>query len=132
MTTFVDTSALLAALNSADEHHQRAGAALRILIESDEVLISTNYIVVETFAVAQRRLGMEAVHTLQRDFIPLLQVLWIDEESHDSSMAAFLTASRRRLSLVDCSSFEIMRRSGVRRAFAVDGHFEEHGFEQIP
>jgi predicted nucleic acid-binding protein len=47
-------------------------------------------------------------------------------------MAAFLKASRRRLSFVDCSSFEVMRKRGITRALAVDGHFDEHGFEQIP
>jgi len=33
---------------------------------------------------------------------------------------------------VDCTSFEVMRRREIHRAFAVDGHFPEHGFEQIP
>jgi predicted nucleic acid-binding protein len=33
---------------------------------------------------------------------------------------------------VDCTSFEVMRRRGIRRALAVDGHFAEHGFETIP
>jgi predicted nucleic acid-binding protein len=28
--------------------------------------------------------------------------------------------------------FEVMRRRGIARALAVDGHFDEHGFEQIP
>lgn len=47
-------------------------------------------------------------------------------------MKDFLKASRRRLSFVDCTSFEVMRRREIHRAFAVDGDFDEHGFEQIP
>jgi predicted nucleic acid-binding protein len=38
------------------------------------------------------------------------------------------SARRRDLSLVDCVSFEVMRRNGITRAFAVDRHFQELGF----
>jgi len=35
------------------------------------------------------------------------------------------------LSLVDCVSFEVMRRIGMNRVFCFDPHFEEHGFEVL-
>ena len=40
-----------------------------------------------------------------------------------------MAAGRRDLSLVDCASFEVMRRSGIRTAFAFDPHFGEFGYE---
>jgi len=40
-----------------------------------------------------------------------------------------LTAARRQLSLVDCISFEVMRRRGIKTAFTFDDHFAEQGFE---
>jgi uncharacterized protein len=46
-------------------------------------------------------------------------------------MSAVLSAGRRKLSLVDCTSFEIMRQHAVRTAFAFDSHFEEQGFELL-
>jgi predicted nucleic acid-binding protein len=132
LSVFVDTSALLAALNEADQDHRRIGSALRDLIESGESLLTTSYILVETLALLQRRLGMEAVQTFERDIIPLLDVHWIDAEVHRTAMASLLAASRRYLSFVDCVSFESMRRRGLTRALALDGDFSEHGFEQIP
>lgn len=54
MTTFLDTSALLALLDEDDLNHARADEAWRQLLDSDEPLVSTNYIVVETFALVQR------------------------------------------------------------------------------
>jgi len=42
-----------------------------------------------------------------------------------------LAARRRGLSLVDCASFEVMRRTGLRAAFAFDPHFEKFGYELI-
>lgn len=132
MGTFVDTSALLAALNSEDEDYPRAGSALRFLLESNEPLTSTNYVLVETLALLQRRLGMSAVHTFQWDVVPLLDIEWLDSDVHAKALTAFLQASRRRLSFVDCTSFEVMRRRNLTRALALDGDFKEHGFEQIP
>ena len=54
--TFVDTSALLALLD-ADERYQMACAyAWRSLLAVDERLMTTNYVVVESFALVQHRL----------------------------------------------------------------------------
>ena len=47
-------------------------------------------------------------------------------------VAALLTAARRRLSLVDCISFEIMRERKIRSVFAFDNHYRDAGFNVIP
>lgn len=47
------------------------------------------------------------------------------------AVGAMLTASRRRLSLVDCTSFEAMRHKKITKAFAFDQHFVEQGFEIV-
>ena len=39
-----------------------------------------------------------------------------------------MAASRRKLSLVDCVSFEVMRRGKLHQVFGFDPHFEEQGF----
>jgi uncharacterized protein len=132
LTTFVDTSAVLALLDADDSRHSDVDATWNELILSKERLVSSNYVLVELLALVQRRLGMEAVNAIQSILVPLLDIEWIDTEIHGSAIEAFLKASRRRLSLVDCTSFEVMRRREIRRVFAVDGHFPEHGFEQIP
>ncbi|HEX6903548.1 MAG TPA: PIN domain-containing protein [Thermoanaerobaculia bacterium] len=132
MTTFLDTSAILALFDADDPRHPEVDSVWKELILSDEPLVSSNYILVETLALVQRRLGMAAVQAVYQDVIPLLEIEWLNEEIHERALAAFLKASRRRLSFVDCSSFEVMWQRGITRAFAVDGHFNEHGFEQIP
>jgi predicted nucleic acid-binding protein len=42
-----------------------------------------------------------------------------------------LVANRRDLSLVDCTSFEVMRRNGLEVVFTFDPHFHEQGFQVI-
>jgi predicted nucleic acid-binding protein len=41
-------------------------------------------------------------------------------------------AARRKLSLVDCISFQTMREYGAPTAFCFDPHFREQGFDTIP
>jgi predicted nucleic acid-binding protein len=128
LTVFVDTSAFLAVLDQDDESHAAADAAWRKLLASDEHLATTNYVLVETLALAQSRLGVSAVRALQEDVVPALQVIWVEPELHGAAVAALLTAGRRRLSLVDCVSFEAMRRGAIARALTFDRHFAEQGF----
>lgn len=125
MSVFIDTSALLALLDADDPEHGDAVSAWRELAEEGAPLLSTNYVVVETIAVAQHRLGLDAVRALTRDVLPLLEIVVITPEIHEAAVAAVLMAGRRQLSLVDCSSFELMRRREVGRAFAFDRHFRE-------
>ena len=87
---------------------------------------------VETLAFLQNRLGIEAVRAFDDAATPLLRVLWVDEGVHRQAVSAILTAKRRRLSLVDCTSFVLMRRYGLDSAFAFDDHFQEQGFKAVP
>lgn len=132
MTTFVDSSSFFAILDADDQNHLPANQTWEELVTQEEVLICTNYIIVESFALVQHRLGMDAVRTLQEDILPLVNVEWMDSQTHNSSVMALLVADRRRLSLVDCASFVTMRRLALSTAFTFDHHFEELGFETIP
>jgi len=132
MSIFVDTSALFAVLDGDDQNHDRAKATWMDLIAQEENLVCTDYILLETFALVQRRLGMEAVRVLQEDVVPMLHLEWITKTHHAAGITALLITANRQLSLVDCVSFETMRRLGIKKAFAFDRHFSEQGFECVP
>ena len=128
MSVFIDTSAFLAVLDADDQFHQQARSIWERLLTGPEDLLCTNYVLVETVALAQRRLGLEAVRALEEDVFPLIRVVWLDESHHRAGMAALLTAGRRDLSFVDCVSFLVMRGAGVKTAFAFDEDFRRQGF----
>ncbi len=79
------------------------------MVASDEHLVTTIYVLVETFTLLQSRLGLKAVREFQADVTPVLHVEVVTPEMHRLGIAVFLSASRRSFSLVDCVSFEVMR-----------------------
>ena len=132
MSIIVDTSALVAVMAKDDPWHDAALDGWRALMTGNEVLFTTNYLVVELCAVLQRQGGMTAVRLAVREILPPLQVLWVDNATHAAAQDASLSANRRALSLVDCVSFAVMRREGIATAFTLDSHFTEHGFDVLP
>ena len=132
MSVFVDTSALFAILDADDENHESAGRAWTDLVAQGVDLICTDYVLLEGFALVQRRLGLGAIRTLEEDIVPMLRVEWVTDVRHASGVAALLVAASRQLSLVDCVSFEVMRHLGVREVFAFDRHFADQGFTLVP
>ena len=132
MTVFVDTSALYAVIDADDSNHPGAKAEWEGLLVSGTPLATTSYVLVETVALVQSRLGMQAVRLFQQDVSPMLAVTWIGETTHQAGLAGVLAAGRRGLSLVDCVSFEVMRHLGLQEAFAFDPHFAEQGFGCLP
>lgn len=132
MKVFVDTSAFLAIVNVDDPNHTIATTTWDILINRGELLVATNYVLVETFALVQRRHGLPIVRMLQQAADAVLQTFWIDSTIHATGIAALFAANRRQLSLVDCISFEAMRRLGIDTVFAFDEHFVEQGFTCLP
>ena len=129
---FVDTSALYAVLDRSDENHAAAKEKWADLLGGDEVLLVSNYVLVETAALVQHRLGMDALRSLCDDVLPAFSIHWITEAEHTQATQVLLSANRRQLSLVDCSSFQVMRQRSLRSAFAFDPHFKEQGFEILP
>ena len=132
MTVFVDTSALYAVLDRDDDHHTGAAASWKQLLERVSDLLTTNYVLLEISVLLLNRLGLRALRVFHEDIAPLLRVDWIGEQQHKAAAGTVLAAGRKKLSIVDCVSFESMRQQGVRTVFCYDRHFREQGFETIP
>lgn len=132
MSVFVDTSVFLAVLAEDDNNNVVASETLASLAESGEQLITSNYILIESYALIQRRMGMNAIRDFQDKILPSLMIVWISMEEHQRAMGQFLSENRRTLSFVDCSSFEIIQKLQVEKVFTFDGHFREQGFGTIP
>ena len=132
MKVFSGTSAFYALLDRDDENHQKAKTVWSEFLAREHHLVTSNYVLVETFALLQSRVGVDAVRGFQSDVVPVVAVEFVTPDLHRLGVAALLSASRRKLSLVDCVSFEVMRQSGITLAFTFDSHFKGQGFRVTP
>lgn len=129
---FVDTSVLYALLVATEEDHASVVATLRRLVKSKRPLVTSNYVLLETAALLQHRFGVTAVHDFEERIVPLLRITWISAELHQRAVERLLRTNRRELSLVDCSSFEVMGSGGIREAFTLDPDFATAGYRILP
>jgi predicted nucleic acid-binding protein len=112
--------------------HQPVRAAVARLLESDRPLWTTSFVLVETMALLQHRIGLGAVRDFDEDVRPILRIEWVDDDLYSRGVDRLRREDRRQLSLVDCVSFEFMTRQGLTTAVAVDPHFKRAGFDVVP
>lgn len=132
MTCFVDSSALYAVLDKDDKFSSAAIPEWKRLNEKEINLVTTNYVVLETTALAQKRIGIRAVEVFQRRILPVISVHWIKDDVHITAVADLLLSKRRSISLVDWTSFTVMKSLGIKEVFTFDRHFSKQGFKVVP
>lgn len=132
MSAFVDTSGLYALLVASEETHTEAVRSLRRLLEGSRTLWTTSYVLVETVALLEHRIGLAVVRDFEDNIVPLLSVVWVSQDLHGKGLARLLREDRRSLSLVDCVSLEFIRSLGLRDVLGLDHHFEEAGCRLLP
>ncbi|MSR05742.1 MAG: hypothetical protein EXR93_01530 [Gemmatimonadetes bacterium] len=60
-------------------------------------------------------------------------IRFVDREMESAAVDRWIRPFRNQgFSLADAVSFEIMRREGIRTAFALDRHFAAAGFDLLP
>ena len=124
---FLDTSAIYAWADAADPNHRAAVQRLNAILEGGEDLLTHNYVLVESIALLQARLGLAAAMKLAKDSTHFV-IEWVDKELHDSGVREAERLKKRQLSLVDHISFLVMSRRHVSTAFAFDPDFTSAGF----
>ena len=90
-------------------------------------LLTHNYVLVESAAVLQRRLGLTSALSFL-DESKTFRIHWITQADHNEAVDLFSKRSRRNLSLVDCMSFVVMKQYGITTALAYDSDFQAEGF----
>jgi len=85
---FADTSALCALLVADDKDHAAAEQVFARLVGESASLVTSCYILSETYSLLARRIGLVAVRRFRQDFSGLLFVVWVDEETNNKGLFA--------------------------------------------
>ncbi len=118
-------------MDCSNRNYEKAAGLWASLLEEDMYLCTGNYVIIETLALVQNRLGFEAANLWHRDVLGLAEILRIDRSMHNLAYELWLSLGRRKLSFVDCVSFMAMRTYGIEKIFGFDAHFAEQGFELV-
>ena len=120
MSLFVDTSIWYAAAVSSDRSNSRSKAILK----SGETLITSDQVLVETWTLLQHKLDRKAAERFWeglRSGIAVIEAVTLA----DLEVAWDIGVSwpDQDFSMVDRTSFAVMRRLGIDRAASLDVHF---------
>jgi predicted nucleic acid-binding protein len=101
------------------------------LVGGRRTIWTTSFVIDETMALLQRRIGLSAARDFDEHVLPTIRVRWVDEALYRLGTERLWREDRSRLSLVDCVSFEFMEAEGLTTAFAVDRQFSDAGFRLL-
>jgi predicted nucleic acid-binding protein len=127
---FVDTSAWYAATDADDTSHLAAARRLQNLRQRRRRLLTTNYVVGESYTLLLKRLGSrlarEYLRRVSRD--AMVRRLFVPEVWEEEALRLLEQYADQPFSYVDATSFVAMRRLRIREAFSFDNDFVVAGF----
>ena len=130
----VDTSAFHALQNAGDRReHELAKAAAQELEGDGALLVTTDYVLDETYTLLRSVLGHGAAVNFGREIqVGDLEIVQVDEQVQRDAWRIFERYSDKDFSFTDCTSFVVMARARLPRAFTFDRHFVQYGLTTIP
>lgn len=125
---FIDTSAYFAFVNAGDAHHDESEAIFRRLARDRDELYTSNFVIAETHGLIINRIGRqlaaEFLHEVDASTAHRERVTLADERRAREILARF---ADKDFSLIDATSFAVMERLHINRAFSFDEHFAQFG-----
>lgn len=130
---FVDTSGWLAVLLSSDFHHQRAIEYYRKMLASGHDLVTHDGILLELGnALSGLQTRNIVLNLIQKIFSSQkIELIPLTSELLDSGWKLYSERPDKEWGIVDCISFELMKRLNISEALTADRHFEQAGFTKL-
>lgn len=126
----VDTGGFFALYSANDVDHARAIEAFRKANSERWELVTTNAVVVETYALLLNRTGEgrdKAIQFLDDLESSELRVERVSEADEDKAVALVRAHQDKTYSLCDALSFVVCERLGIGEAIACDDDFRSYG-----
>ena len=130
----VDTGYLLALEIANDQHHQVAIQHWQSVVSALPRLVTTSYVFDEVVTFFNSRGAHAKAVQVGNNLLQsaCVQVIHVDAALPYEGWTYFQGHHDKDYSLTDCISFLVMRKLGIRTAFALDRHFVQAGFTKEP
>ncbi|MBI5213315.1 MAG: PIN domain-containing protein [Nitrospirae bacterium] len=130
MMAFIDTGAWIAVADRNGQYSQEAGRLYRGLILERQQLVTSDFVLVETYNLLLKTIGNKATISFENKLkmIPFLKVAPITMHDWERAWKILEKYSDKDFSFTDCTSFALMERLKIRNAFSFDSHFSQFGF----
>jgi predicted nucleic acid-binding protein len=131
---FLDTSAVFALLDSTDSNHRQATALFRSINAARTRLVLTNFIRAEAHALILNRLGHAAADRFLADMAtsPANTLIRVTEADEQQALELIARYKDKDFTITDATSFAVMERLGIDRAFSFDEDFRRYGWTVLP
>lgn len=128
---FLDTSLFKAAIDPKDDFYTEAKGILNKLQKEKVNLVTSNYVLDESFTLIRKRCGREMVNRFRKDLSKSALVATIIRVTVADEAKAWdwFLKDWTDLSFTDCVSFALMNRLNIKRAATFDQDFTRAGFE---
>ncbi len=131
MKVFIDAGAFLALADKDDDYHTTAQPIYSELLLLKAQLLTSNFILSETYTVIRTRVSHRAAVEFIKSFGRTgIKVLRVGEAIEDMAKAIFVRYDDKDFSFVDCTSFALIDHHRLDRAFAFDVHFRQYRFKR--
>lgn len=131
MRLFVDTSAWLALNNKNDQYHDEAVSKITKVRQQKIQLVTSEYVFDESVTIIRYRISHRAAVAFGEALISS-NVASIEDITDEERLKAWVLFKKYRdkdLSFTDCTSFALMVKLKLQKAFSFDNHFKQVGFE---
>ncbi len=128
---FLDTSFFKAAIDPKDNFYTEAKGILHKLQKEKVFLVTSNYVLDESFTLIRKRCGREMVDKFRKNLsksalaATIIRVTIADE----AGAWKWFLLDWSDLSFTDCVSFIMMKRLKISRVATFDQDFKRAGFE---
>jgi predicted nucleic acid-binding protein len=130
MKVFIDTSYLIAILDTKDNRHERALVALQNLGDTEQVTSEMVLTELLNYFSAKgtlfRRMALEVMDDLHSD--SRIEIIPQSGELFEQACQYYRQRPDKQYSLTDCASMVIMRKKGIDQVLTHDHHFQQEGF----
>jgi uncharacterized protein len=131
---FVDTSGWACLFVESEPHHQLAIQYFEIA-QQQQSLVTSNYVLTELVALFYSPLRLPRTQIFQIiDAIKTsthIQIVHVDVEIDNTAWDLCKNRLDKPWSLVDCTSFVVMKQLKIQEALTTDRHFEQAGFIRL-